>query len=532
MKFLIKDIKLPLDFSEDRAVSYLKNTYFPTADVSVYKQSVDARNREEIVFVYTFLVSGGKIPAKLKKKAVPYHKKPNTTVYGEKTLAHRPVVIGAGPAGLLCAHTLAANGYRPLVVERGEPIEERVKTVDGFFFGGRLNPESNVQFGEGGAGAFSDGKLTTRTNDPLSQEVVGLLARHSGLSNLCYQAKPHIGTDRLRECVKNIRKEILSLGGEFLFSQKVTDFSEKNGHLCTITLNEETEIPASVAVLATGHSAKDIYRLLHRKGIPLSPKAFSVGARVEHFQSLIDNIQYGAFAGHPNLGAADYQVFHHCQNHHTAYSFCMCPGGVVVPSQSEEGTVVTNGMSYLARDGKNANSALCVSVSPADFGTGLFDGLSFLEKLEQHAFRLGGSNQKAPFTTSFDLTGITPHSPYPEPSYQRGVTPVDFKELFPPFVLDALQEGLFAFERKMKGFLSAGAVFTGVETRTSSPLRINRNEFLQSPCLAGLYPCGEGAGYAGGIVSAGVDGMKIAHAIMAEYQPLESANPTGKELPL
>ncbi|MBO5409558.1 MAG: FAD-dependent oxidoreductase [Clostridia bacterium] len=520
MNFLIKDLKFPVSYTDSEAISFMKNTYFPRGKVTVYKKSVDARKKEDISFVYTFLVDAQKIPPKLKKKTAPYREKTLSFSYGNKQLPHRPVVVGAGPGGLFCAYFLAKNGYAPIVLERGEPIEERVKTVDGFFLGKPLNKESNVQFGEGGAGAFSDGKLTTRINDPLSAEVVRLLAEHSGLPHLAYQAKPHIGTDKLRTCVKNLREEIIRYGGTFSFHSRLSDIALTNGNITSVTVNDTQIIPASVVVLATGHSAKDVYNLLYKKEIPLSKKPFSVGVRVEHFRSVIDTIQYGSFAGHPNLGAADYQVFHHASNGHTAYSFCMCPGGVVVPSQSEEESILVNGMSYFARDGKNSNSALCVSVSPEDFGDGLFDGLHLIETLEKTAYQLAGANQHAPFTTSFDFTGVKPTGAYPEPTYSLGVTEVNFEKLFPAFVTEALREGLQTFEQKMPGFLSQGCIFTGVETRTSSPLRINRNEALQSDKAIGLYPCGEGAGYAGGIVSAAVDGMKIAGKIMEQFQPL------------
>lgn len=515
--YLIQNVKLPLDTTDEAALSYIRKN-LPNADITIHKKSLDARKKEEICFVYTFLVTASHIPSKWKKKAVPYTKKELSLSFGNTPLKNRPIVVGAGPAGLFCAYILAKNGYRPLVLERGEPIEKRLDTVNSFFSGGKLNPNSNVQFGEGGAGAFSDGKLTTRINDPLSGEVVKVLAQHSDLPHLCYHAKPHVGTDRLQQCVKSLRNEIEKSGGEFRFSSRLTDITLQNGKLTAVTVNNEETIPATVAVLATGHSAKDIYELLYKKEIPLLPKAFSVGSRVEHFREVIDEIQYGKFANHPNLGAADYSLFHHCGNGHTAYSFCMCPGGVVVPSQSEEETVLVNGMSYLARDGKNSNSAICVSVSNEDFGNGLFDGLRFIEKLEQTAYQLSGKNYRAPFMTSKDFTGVIPTGAYPEPTYSRGVTEVDFSNIFPGFVMESLQEGLQAFEKKMPGFLTKGAVFTGVETRTSSPLRIVRNEALQSEKAIGLYPCGEGAGYAGGIVSAGVDGLRIGMKIMEEYK--------------
>lgn len=517
--YLIQGVRLPVSETDEGALSYMKQN-LQNAQISIYKKSVDARKKEEICFVYTFLVTAKNLPLRWKKKAVPFAKKEAAITFGSTPLSSRPIVVGAGPAGLFCAYLLAKNGYCPLVLERGEPIDQRVKTVNTFFSSGKLNPNSNVQFGEGGAGAFSDGKLTTRINDPLSAEVVKVLAQHSDLPHLSYQAKPHIGTDRLQHCVKSLRQEIERLGGSFRFSARLTDLRLQNGRVTGVTINGEETLSAQVVVLATGHSAKDIYELLYQKEISLSQKSFSVGARVEHFRQVIDEIQYGSFAGHPHLGAADYSLFHHLKNRRTAYSFCMCPGGVVVPSQSEEETVLVNGMSNLARDGVNSNSAICVSVSGEEFGNDLFGGLCFIESLEKTAYQLGGRNGKAPFMTSGDFTGITPTGAYPQPTYSLGVTEADFSQLFPPFVTESLREGLQAFEQKMPGFLTRGAIFTGVETRTSSPIRIVRNDSLQSEQAAGLYPCGEGAGYAGGIVSAGVDGLRIGLRIVAEYQPM------------
>ena len=514
MSFIIRDVKLPLDYDDNMAVEYVKDKFFCNAEI--IKKSVDARKKNDICFVYSFICEN--IPKKLQKlKNVSEFTMKNMSVkIGAEPLSTRPVIVGAGPAGLFCGYFLAKYGFRPIILERGEDIDSRTKTVEEFFKTKKLNPNSNVQFGEGGAGAFSDGKLTTRINDPLSREVIELFAKYSGISP--YLSKPHVGTDKLKAVVKSIRNEIIEMGGELLFSNMVTDISLKNGGISEVEINNFAKIPADILVLAAGHSAKDIYQLLHTHGVSMESKAFSVGARIEHKRDDINFMQYGKFKDHPNLSAADYQVWHACENGHTAYSFCMCPGGVVVPSQSEEGTIVVNGMSEYLRNKENSNSAICVSVSKEDFGSGLFDGLKFIEKIEQNAFLKTNKNYTAPFATTKSILDISPQKELPVPSYCHGVTEIDFSEILPEFVLEGIKEGLHAFEQKLKGFVSIGGILTAVETRTSSPVRILRNENLESENIFGLYPCGEGAGYAGGIVSSAVDGIRAALKIIEKYR--------------
>ena len=512
MSYIIRDIKLPLEYDDISAIGYIKDTYF--CDAKIIKKSVDARKKNDICFVYSFICEN--IPKKFKKlkNIVEFSIPTAKIIVGTTPLSSRPIIAGAGPAGLFCGYYLAKYGFKPLIIERGQDIDSRTKTVSEFFKTKKLNPESNVQFGEGGAGAFSDGKLTTRINDPLSKEVIDLFSKYSGTCP--YLAKPHIGTDKLNESVKKIRADIISMGGEFLFSTKITDIKIEKGKISGIKINNSEKIYTENLILATGHSAKDIYKLLYTKGVSMESKSFSVGARIEHKRDYINYTQYGKFKDHVNLSAADYQVWNACNNGHTAYSFCMCPGGVVVPSQSEEGTIVTNGMSEYARNMENSNSAICVSVSKNDFGNNLFDGLSFIEKIEKNAFIKTKKNYSAPFMTAKQLTGIKNEIILAEPSYCHGITEVDFKEILSEFVLEALKEGLLAFDRKIPGFGGSG-ILTAVETRTSSPIRILRNENLESENTNGLFPCGEGAGYAGGIVSSAVDGIRAALKIIEKY---------------
>ena len=515
MSFIIRDIKLPLDYDDESAICYIKDTYF--CDAQIIKKSVDARKKDDVCFVYSFACENLQSKfSKLKNVSEFNEKKQTSFSYGSEPLFVRPVIAGAGPAGLFCGYYLAKHGFRPIIIERGEDIDSRTKTVDEFFKTKKLNPNSNVQFGEGGAGAFSDGKLTTRINDPLSKEVIDIFAKHSGICS--YIARPHVGTDKLKIVVKEIRSEIISMGGEFLFSNSITDIKLKNGRVTGVSVNNSIDISTDILVLATGHSAKDMYKLLNIRGVSMEPKAFSVGARIEHKRDDINFMQYGKFKDHPNLSAADYQVWNACDNGHTAYSFCMCPGGVVVPSQSEENTIVVNGMSEYSRDMENSNSAICVGVSEKDYGNELFSGLEFIENLERNTFLSTNKTYSAPFTTTKQLTGINPKFKYPEPSYCHGLTEVDFSEILPEFVLEAITKGLLAFERKLRGFVTNGGILTAVETRTSSPLRILRNENFESRNVLGLYPCGEGAGYAGGIVSSAVDGIKTAIKIIEKYR--------------
>jgi hypothetical protein len=519
---ILKDVKLSLEYDAEQAIKYARKRYFKghLCSIRISKKSIDARKKDNIYFVYSFevelnhAINENRFTKNKNMTKVEPNLEMNDIKCGDTLLEHRPIIVGAGPAGLFCAYYLAKYGYNPIIFERGSDIDKRTEQVNTFFKTAKLDENSNVQFGEGGAGAFSDGKLTTRIGDPISKEIIEILAKHSKIESLTYMSHPHIGTDKLKDTVKNLRNEIIEMGGEFHFNKKATDIIIKNNKITGIIVDNE-KIDSNVVILACGHSAKDTYKFLHKNDVSMISKPFSVGARIEHFREDINFMQYGKYANHKNLKSAEYQLYHHCSNGHTVYSFCMCPGGVVMPSQSEENTIVVNGMSEFTRDSKNSNSAICVSVSPDDFGKNLFDGLDFIEKIEKNAFNIAGKDYKAPITTTKNLFGIG--SNLPEPSYSLGVSEVDFNDILPPFVMDGIKEGLGSFDRKMKGFVSNGAILTGVETRTSSPIKILRSENLESVNVSGLYPCGEGAGYAGGIVSAAADGIKIGKKIIEIY---------------
>lgn len=439
---------------------------------------------------------------------------------GTKKPAGRIIVTGFGPAGMFAALTLAEYGFRPLVLERGAEVGERVAAVESFWKGGVFSTETNVQFGEGGAGTFSDGKLTTRIKDPLCRSVLERFAEFGAPAEILTKAKPHIGTDRLRVIVKAMREKIISLGGEIRFLSQLTDITAVNGTVSSVTVNGGEEIPCAALVLAVGHSARDTFEMLLRKNIFIEPKPFSVGARIEHKQEDVNRSLYGKHYSNPALPKGEYQLSCH-KNGRGAYTFCMCPGGIVVPAQSEENTVVTNGMSYFSRNGENADAALVVSVSPEDFGSKPLDGVKFARDIEEKAFICAGKDYKAPACTveSFLAGNGSLKGAKVSPTYARGVAECDFRAFLPGFVTDMMETGLRDFSRKMKCFGIGGAVMTAPETRTSSPVRITRGEDFRSVSLGGLYPCGEGAGYAGGIMSAAVDGIKAAAEIVKEYSP-------------
>lgn len=492
----------------------------------IVKASVDARRRTNMSMVYSVgleLTEGAgeaaAVAAAGKASVTLRAAREHTLVYGTEPLAERPVVAGFGPAGMFAALLLAQNGFCPIVLERGGDVDERVRAVEGFWHGGALDTRTNVQFGEGGAGTFSDGKLTTRINDPRCEAILRELTRFGAPLEILYKAKPHIGTDLLRGIVKGIRHEIIALGGEVRFLTKLDDFSLSPGGLKSATANGEV-LPTRVLVLAVGHSARDTFALLLQKQLALEVKPFSVGVRIEHLQSEIDKGLFGEFAGSPVLGRGEYQLSHR-RGERAVYTFCMCPGGTVVPSASEEGGVAVNGMSEYARDGKNANSALVVSVDARDFGAGPLDAIGFQRGLEQAAFAAGGKNYGAPAQTVGDFlkgrTGLALERV--QPSYAAGVRPANMLDLFPQQITDMLRLGLLVFDGKLKGFAARDAVLTGVETRTSSPVRVLRGEDGQALSAGGVYPCGEGAGYAGGIMSAAADGMRIAESIIAKYKP-------------
>ncbi len=487
--------------------------------VAVIRQSVDARHKNNIKLVYSvgahFSEGEEKIAEKYAGGDISFIKpvqetKPDS---GDEKMSQNPVIAGFGPAGMFCGYILAKYGYNPIIIERGGDVKSRTDAVNRFWNGGTLNTENNVQFGEGGAGTFSDGKLTTRINDPLCNEVLKIFAENGAPQEILQMAKPHIGTDILKEVVKNIRMEIERLGGSVRFFNKLEDICFDT-RLKKIKINGEWQ-DCETLVLAVGHSARDTFEMLFNKKLEMTAKSFSVGARIEHIQAELDAARYGRYAGHPLLRHAEYQLSYKTGGR-CAYTFCMCPGGTVVAAASEEGGVVTNGMSEYSRSGENANSALVVDVHPADFGKNPLDGMYFQKKLEKAAFEAGGRNYFAPAQSvgSFLRGKEVKHI---QQTYRPGVTACDLDKILPGFVTDTMRAGLDAFERKISGFSKDTAILTGVETRTSSPLRILRDETMQS--VEGIYPAGEGAGYAGGIVSAAVDGIKIAHRIISKFKP-------------
>ena len=441
-------------------------------------------------------------------------------------LSERPIVVGFGPCGIFAALLLAQMGFKPIILERGPEVRQRTKDTWGLWRKSVLNPESNVQFGEGGAGTFSDGKLYSQIKDPkfLGRKVLHEFVKAGAPEEILYVSKPHIGTFRLTGVVETMREQIRALGGEVRFGQRVTDVLIEDGQLVGVELASGEQIHSKHVILALGHSARDTFRMLHGRGVYMEAKPFSVGFRIEHPQSLIDSARLGKYAGHPKLGAADYKLVHHAKNGRSVYSFCMCPGGTVVAATSEPNRVVTNGMSQYSRNERNANSGIVVGITPdVDYPGGPLAGIELQERLESHAFVLGGSNYEAPAQLVGDFIAGKPSTALGsvEPSYKPGVSLGDLALALPDFAIEAIREALPAFEKQIRGYSLHDAVLTGIETRTSSPLRITRNESLQSLNVKGLFPAGEGAGYAGGILSAGVDGIRIAEAVARDILGLE-----------
>lgn len=525
MKLIIHNIKLSLDEdinSLKRIVSKkLKVNSQDFINFRIIKESLDARKKTDINLIYSVLVEIPgtiKIPNSNDIRLIEDQVEESLPI-GSKKLHTRPVIIGTGPSGLFAALVLSEKGYKPLVLERGECVEKRTEIVNKYWTGGELNCETNVQFGEGGAGTFSDGKLTTRINDRRCTRVLEEFYKDGAPEEILYKAKPHIGTDVLKKVVVNMRNRIIAQGGEVRFNSKVTQVCVNEGKVRGVVVNGRERIEAEVVILATGHSARDTFSSLFETGIKFEQKPFSIGVRIEHPQELINKAQYGEASKHPRLGAADYQLFYKTSGR-TVYSFCMCPGGIVVASASEPHMIVTNGMSEFARDRENSNSALVVSVGPGDYGSSHpLAGIEFQRMWERQAFVQGGSLNAAPVQRLEDFINgvISKKVGEVRPSYTGETKFADINACLPGFVTGPMKESIRYFDDRLKGFGIKDAILTGVETRTSSPVRIPRNDTLEAYGVAGLYPAGEGAGYAGGIMSAAVDGIRVAEQVIKTY---------------
>jgi len=536
----ITELRLPLDHADDAlrpaVVARLRTRDAQLKRFTVFKRSYDARKKHAMVFIYTVDCEVDDEAALLTKFEGDRHvnRSPDTSY---KFVGHapadfhasdrpRPLVVGFGPCGIFAALILAQMGLRPIVLERGKEVRERTKDTWGLWRKNILNPESNVQFGEGGAGTFSDGKLWSQISDPrhLTRKVLVEFVKAGAPDEILYVSKPHIGTFRLVGMVEKMRADIEALGGEIRFEQRVTDMSIEDGRMRGVTLASGEELRADHVVLALGHSARDSFEMLHRRGVYMEAKPFSVGFRIEHPQSIIDRARFGPNAGNPRLGAADYKLVHHARNGRSVYSFCMCPGGTVVAATSEPNRVVTNGMSQYSRNERNANAGIVVGITPQDYlidreasgPVDPLDGIAFQRRWESLAFELGGGNYEAPGQLVGDFIRARASSVFGSvlPSYKPGVKLGDLAPSLPAYAIEAIREALPAFDKQIPGFAMNDAVLTGVETRTSSPLRITRGKHdWQSLNVKGLYPAGEGAGYAGGIMSAGVDGIEVAEAV-------------------
>lgn len=520
----VHQIKLMLD--ED--ITLLKQKCadklrIPVTDIIEYqivRESLDAR-KHPLCFSYTVDVSIKNekrcLHRKDVQKAVKYHYE--MPKCGSEKAEGRVIVAGFGPAGMYAALLLAQMGYRPLVLEKGEMMEQRIQSVQQFWHNGTLNPESNVQFGEGGAGTFSDGKLTSRSKDPRSHKVLAEFVRFGAHSSILYEAYPHIGTDRLRGIVVNMRKEISRLGGEIRFSAALCDINIQEGQITHVKADKEW-IPCKALILAVGHSARDIFAMLAQKQVAMQQKSFAVGVRIEHPQAFINEAQYKAYAKHPRLKAASYRLSYTTKKGRGVYSFCMCPGGSVVNSSSEHNALVVNGMSEYARDRENANSAILVQVNPEDIGRDIMAGIQFQQDLERKAYQIGkGYFAPVQRLSDFLQRQASVSIGKLKPTILPGYTLCDLHMILPSFVSDALAEAFVQFDHQLRGFLHEDAILTGIETRSSSPLRILRNsDTLTSPTLSNLYPCAEGAGYAGGIVSAAIDGLRCSEKVIERFQ--------------
>ena len=524
----INELKLPLNHSDAdlpaAICSRLKLKPEQLIEFTVFKRGVDARKKSDIQLIYTLDVQtdhNARVLAAFSKDD-QIRSAPDTSykfvATAPEQLTERPLVIGLGPCGLFAGLLLAEMGFKPIILERGKEVRERTKDTFGFWRKKPLNTESNVQFGEGGAGTFSDGKLYSQVKDPkhYGRKVLTEFVKAGAPEEIMYVSKPHIGTFKLVTMVEKMRARIIELGGEIRFSTRVDDILRDGEQLTGVRLSDGSELHSRYVVLAVGHSARDTFEMLYKRGVYIEAKPFSVGFRIEHRQSMIDECRYGASAGHPLLGAADYKLVHHGSNNRTVYSFCMCPGGTVVAAASEEGRVVTNGMSQYSRNERNANSAIVVGIDPErDYPGHPLAGIELQRKLEAQAYVLGGSNYDAPAQRVGDfLAGVaSTELGDVQPSYTPGVKLTDLSQVLPDYVIAAIREAIPAFDKQIKGFARADGLLTGVETRTSSPICIKRGADYQSLNTKGLFPAGEGAGYAGGILSAGIDGIKVAEAV-------------------
>jgi uncharacterized FAD-dependent dehydrogenase len=538
----LTELKLPLDHGEGAiAAAIIERLRIKPDDLrgySIFRRAIDARKKSAIALTYTLDIDVRNEAALLSrsKKDVHLSLAPDMryrfVAHASEPPRPRPIVIGTGPCGLFAGLILAQMGFRPIILERGKVVRERTKDTWGLWRKSVLNPESNVQFGEGGAGLFSDGKLYSQIKDPhhYGRKVLMEFIKAGAPSEIEFIAKPHVGTFRLVTVVENMRESIEALGGEYRFRSKVVDLEierqpDGTRQVRGVVVDDGTQIAADHVVLAVGHSSRDTFAMLSDRGVTIEPKPFSIGVRIEHPQSLVDRCRYGSSAGHPVLGAADYKLTHHCANGRSVYSFCMCPGGTVVAATSEPGRVVTNGMSQYSRNERNANAGIVVGITPADYPGHPLAGIAFQRHWEECAFEAGGKTYAAPAQRVGDFLARRPSTALGEviPSYRPGVNPTDLASCLPDYAVAAIREALPAFDRQIKGFASDDAVMTGVETRTSSPIRIRRDDSFQSLNTKGLYPAGEGAGYAGGILSASIDGIRVAEAVARNMTGADAA---------